>query len=377
METRLFPQRLGALWLAGAALLAFSLTAGAQKGRGSKDKKKKGAEPTKIVPWLGDYDGALVAARERNAPLAVLAILEGEMTSDRVRDEIFKGDDFNRVAAHTVFLLVNNGDHAQKTLVEKNAKGEKVERKVCSVFEVPTCSDHKRSWKRVFQEHSEGEDMVVPALIVLMPNGEEHGRSQDEIQTGEAIDIIRKARALAGPSLTKDELLEVKGKLDTGESSEKTRFFETAWKAYSRVLEITESSVWADRARAGRDRAAVAMQRNVDEALAKMEAGSVELGYERLLQYQVDYAGTPLEKPLKDTLKKVERRKEWKDAIAAVKHRRDADEIWAKCEEALAQGKKTVAERHAKRILKKFADTPAAELVRQRFPKLVEGDSGR
>ena len=272
-----------------------------------------------------------------------------------------------------MFLLANNGDHPQKTITEKDERGEKVERRVCSAYGVPTCSDHKRNWKRVFQEHSEGEDMKVPALIVLMPDGSEHDRIQAEIENSEAVDKVKKARALAGPSLSKDELLEVKGKLDAGQSAEKTRFHHSAWHAYARILEITEKSSWADLARAGRDRALEAMQREIDEALAWMEEGRVIDGYERLLARQKDYGGTPLAKSLGATIKKAERNKAWKDAIDAYKQSLAAEELWAKVQEALDAGKTAIAERHAKKLLKKYAHTPAAKRAAERFPELVGG----
>ena len=92
---------------------------------------------------------------------------------------------------------------------------------------------------------------------------------------------------------------------------------------------------------------------------------------------QLELAPTPLAKPLGKEIKQIERNKDWKDVIQGVKREIAAEELWEKVSEALAEGKDKAAERHAKTLLRKYGDTPAAGLARDRFPHLVEGDGAR
>ena len=362
-------ERTASILALGAALLLMAAPAVAQNRR-DKDKKKPPL-PDKIQPWMGDFDSGAAHAKERNSPLIVLGILEGEETSDRVRDEIYKSKEFLKASVGTVVLLVNNGNHPRKTIKEKTEKGEEVERQVCSVFETPACEDHKRSWNRVYQEfHIEGE-MKMPHILAVLPNGKIHGRYMDEIENNQALSLLAESKAAAGPSLSNEELLEVRAKLDTGASSEKAHLWSLAWKAYVRVLEITETSTYADRARVGSKRALDAMQGEIDHGLKWLEEGRVEEGYARLLQLQKDFAATPLEKPLKGTLRKVVRDKRYADIIKAIKRRAAAEELWTKCMKAMEEDKVKSAERHAATLIKKFRDTPAGQKAVERFPHLV------
>ena len=370
------PQRHGILGSRGirplSAVLCTLIALSTPTASANAPQKRKKDPPPKIEPWLGDFDAAVATARDRNTPLVVFAILEGEMTSDRVRDEIFKGSSFNAAAAPTVVLLVNDGDHPPKKIEEERKDGETIERQVCSVYGVPTCADHRRSWKRVYQEYNQKGDMKVPALLAVLPDGTKHGDLRDEIQLDEAVRLVNTARKRTGKPLTVAELREVKGKLESGTSFAKAKLWHESWRSYARVLEITEAPRYAGRAQAGVEAALAGMQADIDQALARMGKGEVEAGYGKLVGLREPYAGTPLEKALKSAIRKAELNKEWKDAIKAYKRVQEAEKIWTEVQVALGDGKQKAAERLARNLLRRFADTPAGKRAAERFPHLVE-----
>jgi hypothetical protein len=354
------------------ALPLLALPAAGQKKR--EERSSAPPPPVRCAAWLSDLDAARTAALERNAPIVILALLEGETTSDRVRNELYNGAEFAQATAGTVFIVMNLGDHPPKTIDVVTESGETVQRTVCSVYETPTCADHKRNWKSIYQEYHVNGEMRLPHLLVLLPDGRIHGRCMDEIQRGAALKLVQEAKAAAGPSLSEKDLVEVKGQLDQLRSFEATGRFAEAWHAAARVLELTSTGAFADKARAAEERALLALRGKLKEALAKLEQGSVEQGYVSLRGLAQGMVGTPLEGESAELLKKTEKDKRWKETIAEVQRKEEAEKLWTDCLAALDEGKTEAAERLAGRILKRFAGTPAATKAAQRFPALSGED---
>lgn len=355
--------RLGLLFLV-CALLGLAAPGAAQR---------RGKQAPPLRPWLGDYDSAQRASLERNTPLLVVVIQEGEEANDRFRDGIWKAKDFAFAVQPVIVVLVNDGRHPPE-VVKEERNGVETEVQRCSVYHTPTCADHKRNWTRAYQEFNEGGEMKTPQVLAVLPSGEVEDRLVDVPALARVVKMIEAARAKAGPSLSAEELLEVRRSLGSAASYEKGRVWPQAWAAYARVLELTAASVYADDARAGIERALAGMQGEIDAALARIEAGEVARGYRKLLDLAQELAPTPLAKPLGKTIKGIERTKEYKDVVQGVKRELAAEALWDKVSAALAAGKDKAAERHAKTLLRKYGDTPAAGLARDRFPHLVEGD---
>jgi len=357
--------------LLGACALVLAANAG-------PNARHKGDDPPlRAEPWLGSFDEARERSRVRNAPILILSILEGEQTSDRVRDEIYKGKEFAEVSQGTIVLLTNNGTHTTKKIEVETSDGKIVERTVCSVYDTPTCADHQRSQDRVYQEfHMDGE-FKMPHLIGLLPDGTIHDRFFDEIQIEDAVRIAEGVKKLAGPSLTDEELTEVRGKLDQLAGFRKARLWVSAWRAATRVLEITAAPIYAETAQAGVEQALTGMREDVAHAVKRLEEGDVEGGYLRLLDLRTEHEGTPLEKDTKNTVRKLERDKRYKDAIKDVQRKLEAEELWAELEQKLAEGKERPAERLAEKLIEKFGDTPAGRRAAERYPHLVPPDPGR
>ncbi len=365
-------------WTRSAALAAVLLAALPARPLGQKKDAPKKAPPAAALraePWLGEFEGARTSVRERNTPLVILALLEGETTSDRVREELYRGKDFLAALQGAQLVLINDGDHPQKKIQvpdPTNPKSPPIERSVCSVYETPSCADHKRSWNRVYQEFQVEGEMRLPQLIVLGPAGAEHGRLVDEIQRAQAVALVDAAKAAAGKPLTEEALRDVQDALRGMQALERAQVWLEVLSHARRVLAITEKSAHADEARGGEERALTALRADLAAQRARVEAGELEAGYARLRGLRGALSGTPLEKESADLVSALERDKRFKDALAAIRRREEADLLWKECEAALAEGKTASAERLAARLLQRFADTPAAEKAKARFPELAE-----
>lgn len=365
--------RPGVLGLLAAALPGLALPAQAQKRR---EEEPKAQAPARVAPFLGDFESARKSSLERNAPLVFVAILEGEEASDRFRNQVYKGEEFARATAGAVVVLVNDGKHATKKIQVVTEAGETVEREVCAVYEMPTCTDHKRNMNRFFQEYHVGGDkeaMKMPHFLVVLPDGKIQGRLADEIQKSAALKLVADAQAAAGPSITAEQLQVVQAELASMRAHEGSLAWIEAWKASARVLAIATAGVHSQAARAGAERAVAALRVELADAVGLLEQGKVEDGYPLLRKLAQGLEGTPLAEEGADALKKAERDKRFKDAIAEILRREEADKLWEECLAALAEDKVPQAERLAAHILKRYAGTPAAAKAAERFPALAGG----
>jgi len=328
------------------------------------------------VPHLGEIDAVRAEAVERNTVLAVFVLQEGEEANDRFREGVYKHADVVKRCADLVVLLVNDGQHATKTLREKKGK-ETVERKVCSVYHTPSCDDHRRYFDRIFQDYNEDGVMRTPQLLLVLPNGKIKERIVDQHDVKQITRAIDRAKAIAGPSLTSEQLADVKSALGIGRTMQRTGKWVEAWRHWTRVLELISAGKFADEAKEGVETCLQGMGDDLKAAGALLEKGKIAAGYARLLELKAAFQGTPLEKEAAKVLRDAEKNKEWKEEIEKYKDEVAAEEIWKKVAAARDEEKQGSAERHAKRILSRYPDTKAAARVRREFPHLVQEDGAR
>ena len=108
----------------------------------------------------------------------------------------------------------------------------------------------------------------------------------------------------------------------------------------------------------------------LEDAQARLEQGEVIDGWQRLVTLGNAWAGSPLEKSHGKLLKKVEKDKRYKAAIQAHKHELEAEAIWKEVEAWINANEERKALKAAKKLVRKYRDTKAAERARREFPEL-------
>ncbi|MDP6385908.1 MAG: hypothetical protein QGI93_06890, partial [Planctomycetota bacterium] len=70
---------------------------------------------TESPAWFhGKLSEAQAEAKERNIPLIVCCVLEGEEASGRFQEALSEDDSLSSLGAEVILVLANNGDHEQK-----------------------------------------------------------------------------------------------------------------------------------------------------------------------------------------------------------------------------------------------------------------------
>ncbi|MEY2745768.1 MAG: hypothetical protein RL112_810 [Planctomycetota bacterium] len=365
-----------------AALLAFAALAAPTSAQ-----KKPPVEAPSLAPHVGDLDSARALAKERNAPLLIHMVLDGESDNDAYRDKLLADAELVKLSLQAVVVVANNGTHKKKSIEVKSEEkdGKPAKREACESYPMyDSCAKHQRNWNELYGLYKEDSgDLRCPQAILLLPDGKQHERWHDG--TVPAADDIRGALAeaikLAGPGLTLEQLEAVKKLAAEARATESSDDVAT-WRAWSGVLAVSARGKWADEAVAGRDAAFGRIQARTRQLQAQLAPGTVVAASRALRQLAKDLAGTPLEKEILQSLKKAESQKELKDELAKARLEEEADLLLKEAETAADLGDPKKAEKAARKLFaKKYRETGAARVGRERWPDLAreieEAEQGR
>ncbi len=359
-----------AAWIAPlAALAAFAAPPAAQK--------KPPMEAPSLVPHIGDLDSARALAKERNAPFLIHMVLDGESDNDSYRDNLLVDAELVKLSVQAVVVVANNGTHKKKSIEIKSAEkdGKPTKKEVCEAYPMyDSCAKHQRNWNELYGLYKEDSgDLRCPQAILYLPDGKQHQRWHDG--TVPAADDLRgallEAIKLAGPGLTLEQLEAVKKLASDARAAESSDDVAT-WRSWSAVLAISARGKWADEAIAGRDAAFARIQAKVKELQAQLAPGTVVAASRALRLLVKELAGTPLEKEILQSLKKAEAQKELKEELAKARLEEEADLLLKEAETAADLGDQKKAEKAARKLFaKKYRDTGAARVGRERWPDLA------
>jgi hypothetical protein len=302
---------------------------------------RRTVETPKLSPFVGKYEDARKLALERNVPILIHLMLEGEEASDRQR-KLLTDVELTRKSAECVVIIANNGTHP-KTTVEATVDGQKVRREVCSVYPMfESCSGHQLAFNdmhREFQE--EGGVLRCPQTFVLTPDAKVSMRINNggPPDAAEVVAGIAEAQTKCGPGLTQAQLDEVKKLMDVARNLSTQKSFAEAWKSWQKVLAITSKSVYADEANKESPKALEGMQKELERIVARLVPGTAVKAFQDLNAFARAVAGTPLEKDVAARIKKAESDKAIAAEISAWKLSTEADRLLVEARDSTSRSR--------------------------------------
>ena len=348
--------------------------AGIAQGRRGK---KTPPGPALLLPFAGDLDAARKEAHARNVPLLIVACVEDEPQNDQQRDYLYGSERLRRASTGFVLLVGNNGEHSRRKFqVGKDAEGKPIQRELCSAFRTPTCKMHQETMDALFNTFHEEGLFACPYVLVCTPDRKPYERltedPADPVEDSKILGSIGKAAKLAGPGLSQEELANVRLHSDRGRILCEAGDFVGSWRSWTQVLEITQAPQYAKPAAEGQQKALEGMQGERDALVEALEQGRVVEGYEKLLGLRESYEGTPLAKDIPRLIKKYERDKRTKEAIARHLRLKKAQGMWDEAQVLIKDGKQRPAEKIIRLLIRKYADTPIGAQARELYPYLVD-----
>ena len=258
-----------------------------------------------LSPHLGDLESAQKEALERNAPLLIHVILEGELDNDGYRDQILTDKELVKLSEGCVIIIGNNGDHPQTTITEK-VRGESRKRTACSVYRMfENCAQHRATWDPIYQKYrSDNGDLGCPQTILHAPDGEiawRHNVSHPPAAS-EITKAIKSAQKKFGKSLTANELRTVKGHHVAATNAAKALDWPKVWGRCQEILDISEFGVWAEGAKSSQADALKKMESTLKTIEESFKPGQVAMAWRTFTAFETATRKTPLaEDGIRDT----------------------------------------------------------------------------
>jgi hypothetical protein len=379
----------GVVWIAAGsiapALLWMALAAPVQKpgGKGGKPAPAptKPLPPPPLEPWLGKYDDAKQNAKDRNVPLVVHILLDGEEASGRYLKGVLEDQELLRKSPSCVVIVSNNGTHEKKD-IDVVVDGQKQKRSVCSELAMFTaCSQHQATWDGLYRDfQEEGGVLRCPQTLVMSPTGEivlRHNTG-DPSDAGEVVANITAAQAKCGAGLTQAQLDEVRRLLDVGRNLTASKSWIDAWKSYAAVLAINTNTVYGQEAAKEQAVALTGMQQDFARIGGDLVPGKAVKAYQELQAFARNAAGTPLEKDAVARIKKADGDKAIKEELTAWKVGVEADQILSQARDCYEAKDEKKGEKLVRKLCgRKYAGTGAAEMARKLWPDIAKDEDSK
>ncbi len=366
--------------ISAGLVLAFLATTEAlapiQKGREKKGGvAAKAAAEVPFVPWRGTLADARTSAKERNVPILIHIILEGEDQNDEYRDKILPEPDLRKRSLGALVIVSNRGQHEKKR-IDVVVDGEKTQREVCAVFPMfAACQEHQAAWDEIYLEYrEENGDMQCPQTVVLTPDGKPSGRinTSNVPEAGEIGALLVEAIAKSGPGLTEDQLGVVKKTLEEGRRAAAAQNWTLAWRAWTAVLAITQKSPYADEARSEEPKAVVGLQAELERIAALLVPGTAAKGYEALVKFRDEAVGTPVEKDVAARVKKAEGDKAIQPELKAWRLSAEADVLLREATTLFDANDAKKGEKVVRKLLgARYVGTGAQETAKKLWPAIA------
>ena len=326
-----------------------------------------------LLPYPGTLAEARAEALERNASVCMMLAIEDSESSDRFVDQTFRSKLLLDRSSDYVLLWGNNGHHDTAPFeVGRDEDGKPIVKELCKRFRTPTCDAHKKVLDAAWTEFAVDGELDCPRAIVLKPDGSLH----EDLFTGESIGdrkIVTSIDAVikqAGAPFSIEELTLLRSTIAAALAAQEAYEFAEEWRQWQRVLDSTKSAHWTGQARTAQKEAISLLQDDFDTMVAFEEESPVQ-AYKAWYERLSSWAGTPLIEPVEKRMKLLERSKETRDEIRTWKRAQEAQAMLDEAIELVKAGQEKKAERVAKKLIRKYAKTPAGERAAKKWPHLV------
>jgi len=347
---------------------------------GQQRRGKQKAKATPLQPFIGELGSAKRLAAERNVPLLIHLILEGESQNDEYRDSLLPHPEISALSQMTVVLLANNGEHEPKTVTE-TVEGRRVESQVCSMYPmVAKCADHRAPWESIYVAyHDEKGDIGCPQTILLLPNGDEAWRKNDRNppSSKELVKAIKDAQKLAGAGLTDAQLKEVKRLRSEAARSTDGKLLGQAWRDWAGVRAIATAGRFSEEAASAQKTLEERMLADLAALTARLVPGQAADAYAEIFTLAGEWAESPPATEAAKAMKRAEKDKAVADEIRTWNLEREASEWLQAARDADTAGDEKALKKVLRKLFsKKYAGTEAQRAARDAYPEHAPATGG-
>ncbi|HIF40497.1 MAG TPA: hypothetical protein EYQ74_05300 [Planctomycetes bacterium] len=364
-----------------SALLALCLMSGLMlTPQGRTQAVRWIPDGTEGPAWFhGKLSEAQVEAKERNVPLVVCCVLEGEEASGRLQEALSEDKSFASLTEGVILLLANNGDHEQKEIRIKDADGKRIKKSVCSAFGTDDCDAHKLHWDTVYRDYvmPDGGEWLLPDIYLIRPNGKlerrflkgsygDSGGAPSISTVAREVEVFQK---ILGPGVRTEDLADLRRETTMAQAMSRAKLWADSWRSWANVSGLAPGGPHAEAAKSGMELAVKEMKLSLEIQAKRMVPETLEDAYRRIRA--MDFDDSPIEREVGKVLGAARRNPKLKPRLTEIDLILEAEELLEDIEEALRAKNKGLAKRLLRKLAsKKLGQTPAAELAKDRYKDL-------
>lgn len=332
----------------------------------------RGIPDNQVAWWTGPWKKALEAASERNVPIVVVVIQDGEEANEALASGVLKDPQFVRALDGCIPIICNKGSHDQ---VERKTRLGK--RHVCSKFGELPCEIHQIHEGHVYRKFFAGKSVKTPQVKFCTPDLEVVQEIIDVSGTPSYLDAIRKVVKKIGPGLDRLQFEAAKVELTRGRNLLKQKKYKEAWDACAKTVAVGGKSKLVKNARAIQETVVGHVEKVMADALSSAEAGDYWSALPPLDLTAVEFKGTDLGKRAKDLLKKLSRTKEGRAVARELRKQKKYLPLLEKARTYEGKADFVKARDTYVRIQQKAKGLPIAKIAEERIAVLMADDDVR
>lgn len=221
-----------AILLTATVVLAIGTTASALAvNKREVDKNGNG------IRFQNDFDRAFEEAKERNVPVLVGLIQDGEAENERIVTETYRNKKFIDLSRGLVVLVGSRGLSTEHGYDEQDRDGKT--KRICSKFGAITCTEHQSVEVAIFREYSKNGRVDTPLHILIHPvDGRRLGEADDYISMSRLSSLVKKAQREVGRGLDDDEYFEVLAELEAAKKAMEEKQYEVALEELGKIADL-------------------------------------------------------------------------------------------------------------------------------------------
>ncbi len=323
------------------------------------------------IAWCIDFDGAFVEAEERNVPVILGIIQDGEAENERIVTETYTNRDYIRLTKMAVNLVGSRGTSANHGTVDGERDGRKMD--FCAKFGGMRCFEHQDVEVAIFREFASDGEIHTPFHIILHPGDRrELGRFDDYVDRGSLSNAIRRAQRTIGVGLDPEEWQEVKVELAAAQEALAKKQYAVATKLYRKLADRDAGGTLLDRARADLDGLEEVGRRLYTEAEAAAGKKEWMEACTRIRTLETEFAGwRKLARDTKKLSRKVLRNPEAKEIALALEQEPEASEALAQAVGLVDRKNWALAIPAPEQIVQRLEQTTSGSEEGRRLEKLT------
>ncbi len=321
-----------------------------------------GQKKSQVRWWRGSFDAAIQEAKERNVPLFIALIQEGEEANERLVDDVFTNKNFVAITKNAVPVLANKGSHGSKSQLIGGVKKE-----VCRRMGGATCEQHQDLEARIFREFFVGEEALTPQVMVCRINLKLVERIVDVAGPRAYADAVKKAKKLMGPGLDAAMFKVARGKITRGRNLIRMGQYRQAWDEISDLAKIGGPSPLVKKAIALHKKVEAKVNGALEAAYAAADRNDYWTALGTLERVAREFKGTPPAKKAEAAFKRLSKTKDGSPVARQLKKQKRYLPWMARARAHETRGEYQQARKLYRRVKAKAKKLPVAQQAEERL----------